>query len=246
MSPADWTSEDGAIYTGSAAVANYGTMNWEWIIGNSHQATGMNNLVVPALPNGGTVEFQVFLQSIEPLAERTKYECTCKDNLADWIAEQTAAAEKFRSAYANPEYYDRPDGVAEEHWDAIVYDDVIALMIGQDMTHEEAVKTAVESHFPNGEKVVDSESAGLDTGTLTAAETDTETCVITYTDAHRASCYPGLEHEVTVVHEAVHRRACFARGIVGSHSIADEGQEEAKAYQAEIDFLNNFIEDNCQ
>lgn len=245
MSPADWTNKGGILYTGSGALGQYGTINLEWMIGNSHQAVGMNELVVPAAPNGGNVAFQVFLQSIEPIENRTRYECNCKDELEVWISQQTAAAEKFRSAYANPEYHERPAGVPAKHWDANVYDDMIALMIGRGMTHAEAAKVAVEAHFPNGEQVVDSANSDVDTGTVTAAETNTSNCVITYTEAHRTSCYPGVEHESTVVHETVHKGACFARGIEGSNSVADEGQEEARAYQAEIDFLSSFIDKNC-
>lgn len=71
-------------------------------------------------------------------------------------------------------------------------------------------------------------------------------CTVDYSTAHRESCYPGVELDATKIHKNVHVATCRKRRLTGVLSVQEHGLDEARAYQAEIDFPHGFITKNCR
>ncbi len=277
MTPADWTQEDGIVYTGSTTYGKNMTMNAKWVIGNPSQAVGALEIILKGKGKRARGMPLAFLQSVEPDDVPTRYECRCRSHLEAWIDKQVNFSEKMRDAYDNPKYYSRPKGIPEDdpsyeysNWNTAVYDGIIVAMTKGKMTYEQAVTSSIEKYFPNNVPLSEGEETKVAKG-LYGAYTNNEfgkpRCKINYFDNHRRSCYPSLMHEQIAVHETVHHLLCKKRikdaetvsSITGdsvedilegkelrADSMMEHGQEEVTAYNAQIEFLKEFIPKNCK
>jgi hypothetical protein len=251
-----WADGNGVVYTGSTSSGTGLTESIEMTLGNPHQALGDALITMKYYGGTGVVPFQLFFQSLEPVNKRTRYECRCKGLLKKWIDEEIAQSKKFQNTYGNSKYQKRPKGVplnaSFNEWEK-VYDDIIALIATENVTYSKAVKTVVNAYYPKGKKPANGTSASVKNilkNSITAAETDPDTCEVKYTTIHRQECFPALANKTTVIHENVHVKACDDRRIKGvtgvpKYNVTVVGKEEALAYATEIKFLQSFIKGNC-
>lgn len=191
-------------------------------------------------------------------------ECTCRSQLEKFIATSLDSNRKYRDAYANTEWRKRPvswppdQGSIFGMWKQSTYNRVIDLIV-LGLPYQEAVDRVLENSNSLGDKkdapdYLPPETGELATGsdssgsaapeyeTVMLAQVDSD-CNLTLGDAFTDSCFPEIEMEGTLAHEAVHIADCKAgknRSRIENHA-----EQEVRAYQAEIDFLENWIPSNC-
>ncbi len=255
MTLEEWIDKNGMLYTGSITPFPGFTLSTTWAFGNPYEAVGSLDFDMSASDGTARAAPTSYMHLVIPDDDRddTRYECNCLSPLQTWINQGITEAKEFRDAYANLEYRNHPRGIPQnksaqdDNWNSEVYEEVIFAIVGRSMTHADAVKLVADKYFPDGVSTDTSADSTVNSGTRTAAYTD-ERCVIHYTESHKSSCYPSIEHEATVIHESLHARLCLAAGISAAddQSVAAIANEEVEAYQAEIDYLERFIAEKCE
>lgn len=261
LQPEVWDGEQGAQYSGIATIGGMMTFKLNWTIGNPYEAYGVNEIT---LSDGRTMAFGAPAALLRAMAQpRRRYECRCVEHLQKWIDERIEETERFQAAYQNPEYRQRPPEVPPEElgkarkWTTSLYADIVATIVGNGVSYQEAVNHVVDAKFPK--EALDSEGfdsgdtegnaeggTEVDTGTVTAGGVNLKTCEVTYSDSYKQRCYPALNLESTVVHEGVHVATCKSNRLAPFPGVEGFADDEVAAHQAEIDFLKNFIPKNCK
>ncbi len=217
-----------------------------------------------SLPFGGTRAISFTFVDDAP---SKPLECEC-DAFDGYLDERIAENELFRNLYQNPRYWEKPaDFPQSPNWDAYAYE-LLINELAEDVPYEAAIKAVIEStksadYGESGDAATESESAPP------GATTDTGTCEVEILDGKPDTCFPRIFLDEVKYHESLHATRCVEmrtqrnqwlnavstgaspqggepqsyRNLVNDPREA--GLEEARAYQASIEWLKNWKSRNC-